>query len=288
MVCPNCGNALPSGSKPTNCPACGRQLYTGSQQPKQKTPFSKRRARVFGALMALLSGWKLAAMTGLCIDAIRGSASEIAGYAGYSATNMDRPTATQGIWSKVFFFMLVAETCMAILLFAWGLYQLLNRQKEVPASGTYLVVGFLDLALAVVTFCAVFKQTGGVENTLETGAHVLLIHALCLIGIGVCYCIMRRRREPAETKRVLLYHNSSLFPLSDVILLRVDATRTDTQDVLRNIYAMVGREVSADAEQDLPCLLVEAVTPADAEQLKVRLTEAGAEVEVRPHNDPSK
>lgn len=279
MVCPNCGNALPYGSQPKHCPACGRQLYTASL--KQAVPFSKRRARVFGALVALLGGWKLFAMAGICIDAVRGQV------AGHDTYGMLQISPSQGIWSKVFLFMLVAETCMAVLLFAWGLYQLLNKHKEVPASGAYLAVGILDLGLAVGTFCAMFQKTEGKVNPVDSGVHFLMVHSFCLIGLGVCYCIMRRRRAPAENTRTLLHRNSP-FPLSDVVLLGVDATCTDTRDMLRDIYAMLGRDVPADAGQELPCILVEAVTPADAEQLQARLTEAGAEVEVRPHNDPSK
>lgn len=231
-------------------------------------------------------------MVRLCVETIRGKQANEVSYVGYAMPGheaVQQPISSGGIWSKVFFFMLVAETCMAIILLAWGLYQLLNRHKEVPSSGTYLLVGILDLGLAVGTFCAMLQRLDGVEDVFATGVHFLMVNALCLIVLGVCYCIMRRRYAPVEMTGSLLHRNSNRFRLSDVVLLGIDTVRTtDAQAVLRDIYAMLGRDVPADAGQELPCILVEAVTPADAEQLQVRLTEAGVEVEVRPHNDPSK
>lgn len=278
MVCPYCGNGLPPGSQPKQCQACGRQLYTGSW--RQRIPFSKRRARVFGALIALIGGWKLWETLMLCADAVRGHAAE------YAAYDMTQTSSTSAVWAKVFLFSLVAELCMGLLLSSWGLYQLLNRRREVPASGSYLVAGILDVSLSVAVFCASFMKKGGKWDPLWSASYCLMIQSLCLVGIGVCYCIMRRRYAPIEQRRSLLCRVRG--QLSDVILLGVDAQRVaDVQTVIQDIFAMLGRDLPDPAKPHpqvtFPQILVEAVTPEDAELLHKRLTEVGAEVEVRPH-----
>lgn len=279
MVCPYCGNGLSPGSQLKQCQACGRQLYTGSLRPRAH--FSQRRARVYSALMALIGGWKLCETLVLCVDAVRGHTAE------YAAYDMIHTASTPALWAKAFLFTLVAEICMGILLLSWGVFQLVNRRREAPSPGSYLVIGILDLFLSVSVFFASCMKRGGKMDLLWSSSYRLMLQALCLIGIGVCYCVMTRRSVLAESEHSLLHH-AGCGQLSDVILLGVDAQRVaDVQIVIQDIFAMLGRDLPDPAKPHpqvtFPQILVEAVTPEDAELLHKRLTEVGAEVEVRPH-----